>query len=305
MHLTGGILRHFRALSTPKQNPALEVLSPPAHPQVTQTVGRLETELYMTKIYQNKKLGFEIDVPANWSIPGGEAVKTQFGDALIFYCGTDQNFNMEIGRSFSQSLEQIKAEFSRYVQNRKYTDLKFGTILVGEKEHVCARFRMGAEDWAKKYLIVFDELEYDMTANCFDEKSFAERELVWDSVVKSFRVIARSEPQETTTIFDRIYQAAIIFDKGYGCFQSGHYPKALEIFEGGKLITHEYPSNFFGVSMTLMQMLCEGKIPQNQVKFALRNAEKNLEMCLLISPSQEDYVEAMKAIKDFKKKLMI
>ena len=38
MHLTGGILRHFRAFSTPEQNPALEVLSQPAHPQVTQTV---------------------------------------------------------------------------------------------------------------------------------------------------------------------------------------------------------------------------------------------------------------------------
>jgi hypothetical protein len=31
-------LRHFRALSTPKQNPALEVLSTPTHPQVTQAV---------------------------------------------------------------------------------------------------------------------------------------------------------------------------------------------------------------------------------------------------------------------------
>jgi hypothetical protein len=39
VHLTGGILRHFRAFSTPKQNPALEVLSTSAHPQVTQTVG--------------------------------------------------------------------------------------------------------------------------------------------------------------------------------------------------------------------------------------------------------------------------
>ncbi len=40
VHLTGGILRHFRAFSTPEQNPALEVLSTPAHPQVTQTVRR-------------------------------------------------------------------------------------------------------------------------------------------------------------------------------------------------------------------------------------------------------------------------
>jgi hypothetical protein len=39
VHLTGGILRHFRALSTPEQYPALEVLSTPAHTQVTQAVG--------------------------------------------------------------------------------------------------------------------------------------------------------------------------------------------------------------------------------------------------------------------------
>ena len=40
VHLTGGILRHFRAFSTPEQNPALKVISRPAHPQVTQTVGQ-------------------------------------------------------------------------------------------------------------------------------------------------------------------------------------------------------------------------------------------------------------------------
>jgi len=38
VHLTGGILRHFRALSTPKQNPAFGVLSHPAPAPVTQTV---------------------------------------------------------------------------------------------------------------------------------------------------------------------------------------------------------------------------------------------------------------------------
>jgi len=43
--LTGGILRHFRAFSTPEQNPALKVLSRPAHPQVTQTVSPPITKL--------------------------------------------------------------------------------------------------------------------------------------------------------------------------------------------------------------------------------------------------------------------
>ena len=44
VHLTGGILRHFRAFSTPEQNPALKVLFTPAHPQVTQTVGWLRAK---------------------------------------------------------------------------------------------------------------------------------------------------------------------------------------------------------------------------------------------------------------------
>lgn len=39
MRLTGEILRHFRAFSTLEQNPALKVLSTPAHSQVTQAVG--------------------------------------------------------------------------------------------------------------------------------------------------------------------------------------------------------------------------------------------------------------------------
>ena len=38
VHLTGGSLRHFQALSTPEQNPALEVLSKPAQPQLKQNV---------------------------------------------------------------------------------------------------------------------------------------------------------------------------------------------------------------------------------------------------------------------------
>jgi len=44
VHLTGGILPHFRALSSPEQNPALEVLSTLAPPQVTQAVGRLSLQ---------------------------------------------------------------------------------------------------------------------------------------------------------------------------------------------------------------------------------------------------------------------
>jgi len=39
---TVGILRHFRAFSTPEPNPALGVLSTPAPPPLTQTVETVE-----------------------------------------------------------------------------------------------------------------------------------------------------------------------------------------------------------------------------------------------------------------------
>jgi hypothetical protein len=42
VHWTAGSLRHFWAFPTPEQNPALGVLSTPAHPQVTQAVETVE-----------------------------------------------------------------------------------------------------------------------------------------------------------------------------------------------------------------------------------------------------------------------
>ena len=51
MHLTGRILRHFRAFSTPEQNPALGVLSTPTHPQVTQTVRRFRSKQTMNSSF--------------------------------------------------------------------------------------------------------------------------------------------------------------------------------------------------------------------------------------------------------------
>ena len=55
VHLPGGILRHFQACSTAKQNPAREVLSRPAHPQVTQAVRPL-VQNYLI-LYSGKIIG--------------------------------------------------------------------------------------------------------------------------------------------------------------------------------------------------------------------------------------------------------
>jgi hypothetical protein len=64
--LTGGILRHFWALSTPKKNPALEVLSTPAHPQVplqgaprTQAVETVEKVPFQKLIFEKWERNIE------------------------------------------------------------------------------------------------------------------------------------------------------------------------------------------------------------------------------------------------------
>ena len=84
----------------------------------------------MIKTYQNLQLGFELDVPKNWLFPREEAIETLFGEAVVFYCGPAENFNIEIGQSFSESLEQIEREFRRYTLGRQYTGLEFGRIAV-------------------------------------------------------------------------------------------------------------------------------------------------------------------------------
>jgi hypothetical protein len=53
VHWTGGILRCFQALSTSKQNLALEVLSTHAHPQVTQAVETVEKVPFQKKILKS------------------------------------------------------------------------------------------------------------------------------------------------------------------------------------------------------------------------------------------------------------
>ena len=53
---TVGILRHFRVFSIPEQNLGLGVLSTPAPPPLTQTVGRLALELiyfYIRLLYND------------------------------------------------------------------------------------------------------------------------------------------------------------------------------------------------------------------------------------------------------------
>jgi hypothetical protein len=78
--------------------------------------------------------------------------------------------------------------------------------------------------------------------------------------------------------------------------------KLFEQFEKGKMVTHEFTWNFLGASMTIMQMVETGAIPEDQIAMAIAKAEKDLQACLLISPREQDYLNALQGIQDFKKK---
>jgi len=60
VHLTGGIWGIFGLFSTREQNPALEVLSTPAHPQVTRTT---EKFVRLQLLLKKPQLVFETEVP--------------------------------------------------------------------------------------------------------------------------------------------------------------------------------------------------------------------------------------------------
>ena len=111
-------------------------------------------------------------------------------------------------------------------------------------------------------------------------------------------------PLDTLTAGERgdIFQANRYFEIGNGLFRSGRYREALEQFEKGKLVTNKFPGNFFGVSMTAMQMIEVGAISKDQIPYYLEKAEQNVDECLRIVPTHLDYLNAKKIIGDYKKK---
>jgi len=254
------------------------------------------------KLYRNENFGFEISIPKGWSILKRKSIKTPYGEAIVFDCGSDENFNMQIGWSAQSPIEQAEQDFSNFASKRKYTDLVIGEIIADGKAHLWARYCMDTKDWAKKYLVYFGETEYAITGYCFDTRKFLERERTWDTIVSTFRTIPFNTSREKTSIIDRMNRAAMISDKGHSYFRSGKYMKALYQFEQGKLITHEFPWNFLGASMTLMQMIEVGEMPEEKIPMALNQAEKNIQVCLLINPSEPDYRRALNVIKEYKKK---
>ena len=137
------------------------------------------------KTYRNKRLGFEIHVPQEWALP----VRVGLG-GLKFRCGPDEGFEIAVGPLLSRpSLKATKRRFAQYARDQGYGDLEFGRVSVEGKGHVWIRYRVERRSWAKRYLLVFDRMEYALTAACHSQEMLDQREQVFDAVAKSFRLI--------------------------------------------------------------------------------------------------------------------
>jgi tetratricopeptide (TPR) repeat protein len=79
--------------------------------------------------------------------------------------------------------------FTINAQDMEYTDLEFGRITVGDREHAWARYCIGGKVRSKKYMIVLDGIGYAITGSCNNDSLFANKERSWDAVVTSFRSI--------------------------------------------------------------------------------------------------------------------
>jgi hypothetical protein len=254
------------------------------------------------KIWRIKALGIEISVPREWSLAAGVPIETPFGQEIVFRCGDHEQFNIQIGPSFSHSLDEIEHEFKRHALGKHYTDLEFGRIVVGDSEHVWSRYLMGTGDWAKKYLIVFGSTEYDITASCFGDQVVAQREGIWDKVVESFRLTEPAKPRSVPSFLDRMREAGACFEKGYSHFRACRYWQALQQYEQGTLVSGEFPWNHFGRAMTLMHMIEVGAMPESKIGLALALADKDVQACLLIFPNEQDYKDTLRVIREYREK---
>ena len=111
----------------------------------------------------------------------------------------------------------------------------------------------------------------------------------------NFDILTADEHEDIQKAYD-------YFQIGIGYFQSGRHKEALEQFEKGKLFAKNLPGNFFGVSMTAMQMIELGVIPKDEIPFYLEKADQNIDQCLRLAPTNPDYQQSKIIIGEIKKK---
>lgn len=177
--------------------------------------------------YRNENLGFEMDIPEEWPRP-----QTLGPDCLLFDRAPIERFNFVIGPLLPERLQEYtEFEFRQHIQKQRFTDLDFGRISVGGKDHVWARYRMRDGTWTKKYMIVFAGIEYAITASSYDRQMFSEREGIWDTVVKSFRLSKWLERNVAILKDHRSMAGGELYSRAYDAAAAGRYSEACTLLE--------------------------------------------------------------------------
>lgn len=177
------------------------------------------------KTYRNEQHGFEIDIPEEWSLPIGGAQDD-------FRCRPDEAITFKIGPLLPEPLpDYTEREFTKYARKKGYTNLQFGRISVGGKEHVWARYHLGDGEWEKKYMLAFGGIGYVITTTGANLTTFTQREKVWDAMVTSFRL---SELREQDNVRQKAHRSEIagqLYERAYEAVAEGRYSEARVLLE--------------------------------------------------------------------------
>jgi tetratricopeptide (TPR) repeat protein len=177
------------------------------------------------KTYRNEEAGFEIDVPEEWSLPTGNTQDD-------IRCRPDEAIHFAIGPPLPELLpDYIEREFTRYAQGKGYTNLEFGRLSVGGKEHVWARYHEGRGEWTKKYMLAFGGIQYVITTTGANPTTFAQREGIWDAMVASFRLTESREQDILELKAHRSEIAGQLYERAYEAVSEGRYSEARDLLE--------------------------------------------------------------------------
>jgi hypothetical protein len=152
--------------------------------------------------YELQRLGFAIDLPAGWTLvtqaPAWQirflarlkGVRVPDSSVVEFTCGSEESINvsvMPLGAELPPDVTELSMTLE--AQDLEFTDPIFGRITVGGREHVTARYIAWSRVHSKKYLLVFGDRGYALTAASPDATRAEQREEVWDAIAGSFRLL--------------------------------------------------------------------------------------------------------------------
>ncbi len=146
------------------------------------------------KTYRNVELGFQMEIPEDWSPPKSGGVQSTIGKLVILTWDSNEYFSLTINQlPREESLNQVENEIREQARFYNFSSLGLGRFIVDGKQHVWMRYyNPRIRKWCKKYFIALSGTGYLVMGYCDDQNMLLKREKVWDAVVASFHRLAQS-----------------------------------------------------------------------------------------------------------------